>query len=106
MAEDQRQTVRKSLKVKAALIMMDEDALVVRTVDINANGVGVVLPHQVSAGQQGQISFDMYFSGESHNVTAKVKVAHCFFGSGEFKAGLLFTKIDPSSMASISKFLL
>lgn len=85
--------------------MLGEHAVAVRTADIHATGIGLVLSHPVSAGRQGQVAFSMYLSGKCHAVTAKVKVTHCVFSNGEFKTGFLFNRMEPTSMTSISEFL-
>lgn len=59
MSEDQRNSTRKVLNVKAVLIMVGDAPDAVRTLDICANGLGVVVSRSVIPGQQGQVGFSM-----------------------------------------------
>jgi hypothetical protein len=103
--EEQRQTVRKPLKVKALLAMESHPPLQARTMDISGNGLSLALPAPVGVGLAGQVKFDLFFDGKNTPVIARVKVAYCIFGGGEFKVGLTFVNLELSAMTVISKYL-
>jgi hypothetical protein len=102
---EQRQTARKVLKVKALLAMDGQAPVWVRTCDINASGLSLGAPGPLPVGGQGQISFDLYFEGKSTSFNVRSKVQHCFFSSGEFRIGFQFLNLELSAMTALAKFL-
>lgn len=105
MLEEQRQSVRRPLKVKAMLAMEGQPAAQARAMDIGNNGMSLTMAAPVQSGLAGQIKFDLFFDGKATPITARVKVAYCIFGGGEFKVGLTFVNLELSAMTVISKYL-
>lgn len=105
MLEEQRQSVRRPLKVKAVLAMEGHAPVQTRTMDIGTNGMALTMSGPVQAGLAGQIKFDLFFDGKATPITARVKVAYCIFGGGEFKVGLTFVNLELAAMTVISKYL-
>lgn len=86
------------------MVIAGKEPAVVRTSDISTAGVGLLVSDPLAAGLKGHVAFDMYFNGKSHPVKAEVQVKHCVFGSGVFKVGFLFVRIDSASTAAIAEF--
>lgn len=105
MFNEQRQTVRKVLKVKAVLAMQDAPPVTVRTVDVAASGVCITAPAPVPMGAAGKVSFDLYHDGKNSAIAAKVKATYCIFSNGEFKIGFQFTNLELSAMSALAKYL-
>lgn len=105
MVADNRGATRKVLKTKAQLSISNGQPIEARTIDIGADGVGLLLPGPVSPGQQGRVILNMFFDGKAHLVNAAVKVSYCVFSSGEFRVGFQFVGLEPTALSSISAYL-
>ena len=105
MLAEQRQSIRKILKVKALVALEGRAPMQVRTVDVSANGVSIAVPEPMQAGQNGQLSFDLLVEGKSVPVAARVQAMYCIFSSGEFKVGFQFLNLDLSAMSQLARFL-
>lgn len=79
--------------------------VVARTLDIGASGVSLLLNESVPTGRRGNVTFEMYFDGVSHIITAQASVIHCIFSSSGFKAGLQFSNLELPAMTAISRFM-
>lgn len=105
MLAEQRQSTRKILKVKALAAMEGHAPMLVRTVDISANGVSISVPEPMQTGKTGQISFDLLVEGKTVSIAARVKAMYCIFSSGEFKVGFQFLNLDLNAMSQLARFL-
>ena len=105
MLTDQRTSARKILKVKAVAAMDGHTPMLVRTVDISANGVSISVPEPMQAGQAGKISFDLLVEGKAVPIAARVKVMYCVFSNDAFKVGFQFLNLDLNAMSQLSRFL-
>lgn len=105
MLNEQRTSARKILKVKAVAAMDGHAPMLVRTVDISANGVSISVPEPMQAGQVGRVSFDLLVEGKAVPIAARVKAMYCIFSSGDFKVGFQFLNLDLNAMTQLSRFL-
>ena len=105
MFTEQRTSARKILKVKAIVAMDGHAPMLVRTVDISANGLSITVPEPMQTGQAGQISFDLLVEGKAVPIAARVKAMYCIFSSGDFKVGFQFLNLDLNAMTQLSRFL-
>lgn len=105
MLAEQRQSTRKILKVKAVAAMEGHAPMLVRTVDISANGVSISVPEPMQPGKAGQISFDLLVEGKTVPIAARVKAMYCIFSNGEFKVGFQFLNLDLNAMSQLARFL-
>jgi c-di-GMP-binding flagellar brake protein YcgR len=102
---DQRTSARKILKVKAVAAMEGQAPMLVRTMDISANGLSISVPEPMQAGQSGRISFDLLVEGRAVPIAARVKAMYCIFSNGVFKVGFQFLNLDLNAMSQLSRFL-
>ena len=105
MLTEQRQSARKILKVKALVAMDGQVPMLVRTVDISANGVSIAVQEPMPGGQAGHISFDLLVEGKAVPVSARVKAMYCVFSHDAFKVGFQFLNLDLNAMSQLSRFL-
>ncbi len=105
---DRRKVQRKPLRVKADVILAAGQSYEVRTIDISAEGVGIV----ASANPRLGTPFDLRFSiplkpTGSAAVAARAKVIHSVLSRDEagFKIGLKFVSPDAQLTAAIRQFL-
>ena len=104
-ATEQRQTLRKVLKVRAMLAIDGHPVVPARTFDIGGAGMGITVPNPINANLSGNISFEVFLDGQPTVITAKIKVAYCIFSGGDYKIGLNFVNLELSSMSLIAKFM-
>ena len=105
MFNEQRQTARKVLKVKAVLAMEGMPPVTVRTNDINASGLSLTTPGPLAVGSSGQVAFDLFFEGKATKFNVRVKTLHCILSSDEFRVGFQFLNLDLTAMTVLAKFL-
>jgi hypothetical protein len=102
---EQRQAVRKVLKVKAVLEIDDAPPVTVRTIDVANSGVCVATAAPVRTGATGKLSFDIYHDGQGSTINARVTSTYCIFSNGEFKIGFQFTNLGLSAVSALAKYL-
>lgn len=102
---EQRREKRKVLKVKAKLVLEGAQPVFVRTADVGADGVSLVVPTVLKAGTTCMVHFDIFHDGKSSTINARSRVQYCVLSNGEFKVGFQFLQLEMAALASLSKFL-
>lgn len=103
---DQRQSIRKVLRIKALLAMDSKAPEQVRTLDIGDNGMCVSMPYQLKPGSAGHISFVLFINGKEYAVGSRVRVAYSLYNSRDgFKSGLEFQNMDMPGTVAIGKYM-
>jgi hypothetical protein len=102
---DQRQGVRKILRVRAMLVLDGAAPVPARTFDLGLAGMSVVSASKVEVGKSGQVVFEMLVDGKPQIITCRAKVSHCIFSGNEFKVGFVFQPLAPDATAAITKFV-
>lgn len=105
MFNEQRQTQRKVLKVKAMIALDGGQPLAVRTVDISSTGMCVSTPEPLTLGADCQLRFDLLVDGKPNSIQVRSRVSYCILSGNEFKAGFQFVNLDLSSMTALARFL-
>lgn len=103
--KEQREGVRKVLKVKALLTLEDGETLMARTMDVGGDGLGLVTPKAVPNGAVGMVRFELFHGGKVQSIAIKARAQYCILSNGEFKVGFRFVNLELSAMAAISRFL-
>ncbi len=102
---EQRQSLRKILKVKALVTTEDGDTVVARTIDIGGDGMCLSVPQRIPQGAMAMVRFELFHGGKSTSISVKSRAQYAILSSDEFKVGFQFVNLELSSMASISRFL-
>ncbi|QGZ42250.1 PilZ domain-containing protein [Pseudoduganella flava] len=105
MLVDQRQGVRKILRVRAMLVMDGGAPMPARTFDLGLAGMSVTTEYKVEVNKTGQVVFEMLVDGKPQIITCKAKVSHCIFSGDHFKVGFVFQPLTPEATAAITKFM-
>ena len=105
MFNEQRQTQRKVLKVKALIALDGGASLTVRTVDISSSGMCVSTAEPVTLGANCQVRFDLLVDGKPSAIQVRSRVSYCILSGNEFKVGLQFVNLDLASMTALARFL-
>lgn len=105
MFNEQRQSTRKILKVKALVTVDGGETLVARTIDIGGDGMCVAVPQRIVQGTIAMIRFELFHDGKSTSISIKSRAQYAILSSDEFKIGFQFVNLELSAMASISRFL-
>ena len=105
MHNEQRQTKRKVLKVKAQLTMEGEQVISARMIDVGGEGLCLATPIALKTGAVGMVRFEIFHEGKSVPIAARSRVQYCILSNDEYKIGFQFVNLELSAMASLSKFL-
>lgn len=80
--------------------------MLVRSMDVGANGMAISCPVQIPSGVNCYVAFDMFFNGKTHSVASRAKVMYCIYNSHDgFKVGLQFVNLDLASSSAIARFM-
>lgn len=105
MRSDQRNTVRKILKVRALLSIDGSEPLVARTLDVGADGVCLVLDNPLPAGTVADLYFEIFHDGKLRPITSRAKVQNCILSNAGFKVGFQFLNLELASVTILSKYM-
>jgi hypothetical protein len=102
---EQRTSLRKPLKARAVVAFDGAAPLVVRTVDVGANGVCVHYPAPIQPGRACELCFDLAFDGKATTIKTRSKATYCILSGDVYKIGFQFVNLDLASMTLLAKFL-
>lgn len=88
------------------MLAMDGQAPVTgKTIDLGASGVSISVADPLTAGQGGQLAFDLLVEGSFVTINTRVKVSYCIFSSNEFKVGFQFLNPDLAAVTALARFM-
>jgi c-di-GMP-binding flagellar brake protein YcgR len=105
---DRRVHDRRPLRIPARVLLPNDQAFEVRTMDIGAGGMGIIAGANPKAGTVFAIQFNLPGkTGGGSPLHVKVKVANSVLGIDEdgFKIGLQFLGLDPASERIIRQYV-
>jgi hypothetical protein len=102
---EQRQTQRKLLKVKAVVVVDGFAPVAAKTVDVGANGMCIMSPDPIQVGANAQLRFDLFVDGSMTTIDVRCKVTYCILSHGDFKVGFNFLNLNLSGMTQLAKFM-
>lgn len=105
MFNEQRQALRKQLKVKCVLTPEGQGAIQARTVDIAANGMCVTSPVPLPSHATAELDFELFFEGKANPFHIRAKASYCILSGNEFKVGFQFVNVPLSGMTMLARFL-
>lgn len=106
MSAEQRQTPRKVLRVKINVAIDGAPPMVVRSMDVGANGMAISCPMQIPVGIGCFLAFDIYHGGRNSSVATRGKVMYCIYSAQDgFKVGIQFQNIDLPSATAIARYM-
>lgn len=105
MLVDQRQGVRKIIRVRAMVVIDGGAPIAARTFDLGLAGMSVTTGTRVETGHAGQVVFEMLVDGKPQIITCRAKVSHCIFSGDEFKVGFVFQPLSPEATSAITRFV-
>lgn len=103
---DKRNETRKPLHVRA-LMVMGEQRLEAKTLNISAGGMTIHSPLNLKTGTQFGIVFQVHIGSKFFNVQAECEAIYSIFSSDGtgFKTGLRFINVTASNRQTITDFL-
>lgn len=105
MFNEQKQSQRKVLKVKALIAAEGQAPASARTVDIGMNGMAVMAVDPIPVGANVQLRFDLFVDGALAPVEVRGKANYCILSHGDFKIGLTFVNLGLPAMTTLGKYL-
>lgn len=103
--EEQRKSERKLVKVKAMIKLESGEAVMGRTFDLGATGVGILLDIPLKTGIQVRVSVGLLVQGIVTPMHAQGRVQYCIFSNGEYRIGFQFLQLEPATVAMLARFL-
>lgn len=102
---EQRQTQRKLLKVKAVVAVDGCAPVMVKTVDVGSNGMCVMSSDPIQVGANAQLRFDLFVEGTMSTIEVRCKASYCILSHGDFKVGFNFLNLNLAGMTQLAKFM-
>ena len=87
------------------LAMDGQPPVIGKTTDVGAHGVSISVADPLTAGQGGQLSFDLLVDGRSVSIHTRVKTQYCIFSNGEFKVGFQFLNLDLGAVTALARYM-
>lgn len=103
MNVEQREEHRRLLRVRAQVEMAGR-VLEVRTHDISATGVSLLLPFPAPINTTAQFKFSVFNDGKLRTVSAVGRSTHCTLSADFFRTGFKFTSVDAEGRKVISAY--
>lgn len=105
MTREQRQSIRKRLDADG-ILSVDGVQHRVRTIDVSAGGLSIVLAKQLTVRRNCHAQFALTLNGQAHIVAASCHVIYCFYTSDKaYRAGLQFLSIALNGAELIEQFI-
>jgi hypothetical protein len=79
--------------------------LVVRSIDVGANGICLSFPRPIPPGLLCELNFDVFVDGKSNTVNSRSKAMYCIFSNGEYKVGFQFLGLDLGAMTLLARYM-
>ncbi|MDQ1920189.1 PilZ domain-containing protein [Massilia pseudoviolaceinigra] len=105
MFNEQRQSQRKVLKVRAHVVVDGFAPVAVRTVDISSSGMCIVSPDPIQEGANALLRFDLSVDGNVTAIEVRSRASYCILSHGDFKVGFNFLNLSLSGMTQLAKFM-
>ena len=107
LAQNRRSTERRSIEVRATIMIPDESALLEgQTVDLSLGGASITMPFELARGSTCLIDLEFEAFGSSSTFRIPAEVRYCVkMDGGEFRAGVRFGQIDEATTAFITAVL-
>lgn len=103
--EEQRQSVRKLVKVKALVKVEGGEPIMGRTFDLGSSGVGVLLDLPLKVGVNARVSIGLLINGVVSPVHTQARVQYCIFSNGEYRLGFQFMQLEMATVTLLGRFL-
>ena len=103
--DERRTTLRRALRLHATIGIPSGRKLGGRTIDLSCGGVCVVLPFELTVGDECSVSFDVSACGEATEIRVAGRVCYCMRGADGFRIGLQFIRMNASDAAFIESSL-
>lgn len=105
MTREQRESLRKRLDA-GGILAVDGTQHRVRTIDVSAGGLSIVLSKQLTVRRNCHVQFALELNGQTHVVAASCHVIYCFLThERSFRAGLQFLSIALNGAELIEQFI-
>lgn len=105
MTREQRQSVRKRLNADG-ILSVDGTQHRVRTIDLSAGGLSIVLSRQLTVRRNCHVQFALDLDGQTHIVAGSCHVIYCFLThERSFRAGLQFLSLALNGAELIERFI-
>jgi c-di-GMP-binding flagellar brake protein YcgR len=103
---NRRTAYRKSVAMRAQVIVPGQYVLDGYTVDLSSGGVGITVPFELARGQECLVDLELAACGTSSAFHIDAVVRYCFpVGANQFRAGMQFVGLNEATAAFIAATL-
>lgn len=104
-AADRRVSERKLCRVSGLLYVQGHAPMRVKTVDLSAKGVALLLPQVLPERTVCELSFHLCLNGLLRRLAAKVEISNSVFLCSDVRAGCRFLSLDDESKKTLKDFM-
>lgn len=91
--------------MKALVAVEGRAPVVVKTVDVGANGMCIMSADPIQVGTNAQLRFDLFVEGSISTIDVRCKASYCILSHGDFKVGFQFLNLNLAGMTQLAKFM-
>lgn len=103
---EERAAVRKVLRTRVKVVVAGGPALLGKTLDISATGLGVIVEQPIGIGHNCMIGFETSVKGVMKQINAVAKVVYCICSGTEgFRIGFQFGELTAANTAVINELV-
>jgi hypothetical protein len=105
-AQERRLRSRKSIHLRAQIMLMDESLLEGHTVDLSLAGLGLFSPVRIPVGEECAVTFELAACGETRAIRLQALVCYCTPHSANcYRIGMRVINADPATTQLIDILL-
>lgn len=102
---DRRVSERKLCRVSALLKIDGYAPMRIKTLDLSAKGIALLLPQALPTRTVCEVSFHLYLNGLLRSFAAKVEVSNSVFLFSDVRAGCRFLSLDEDAKKTLADLM-
>lgn len=104
-AADRRFAERKVCRVSGVLVVQNHAPMHIKTLDLCAKGVALLLPQALPNGTVGELSFHLHSDGLFRQFVAKIAISNTVFLRSDVRAGCRFVSLGDAQRKILTDFM-
>lgn len=102
---DRRKQARSSVRLRATVLLPDDQLLYAHTIDLSVGGACLSVPVQLLVDDECRLGLELEAVGTKHNVLLISRVCYCSPQGDGFRVGVQFLQVDPKDAALVNELL-
>ena len=105
LAAERRRQPRTSIRIRATVLLPDDELLYAHTIDVSSGGVCLSVPRQLAVDDEVRLNLQLEAVGTRQNLLLIARVCYCMRHEEGFRAGLQFVQVSPENAMLLEKLL-